>query len=225
MNFKRIGIDLAKNVFQLHGVNEKEETILKKKLKRHQFLHYLLTMVNANCIIAMEACSGSNHWGRRLESAGFTVRIIPAQYVKPYVKRNKNDANDAEAICEAASRPNMHFVPIKTIEQQDMQAIHRARSELVKQRTMKANQIRGLVSEYGIVAPKGLAQLKKHLPNWLEDASNELSTLFVSCYQREHDGERSYSWVKNKLQSADLVAKGKSPGPCGIKRLPQHCLA
>jgi len=178
MNFIRIGIDLAKNVFQLHGVNDKEETVLKKKLKRHQFLHYLLTKVNTSCIIAMEACSGSNHWGRKLESAGFTVRIIPAQYVKPYVKRNKNDANDAEAICEAASRPNMHFVPVKTIEQQDMQAIHRARSELVKQRTMKANQIRGLVTEYGIVAPKGLAQLKKHLPDWLEDASNELSTLF-----------------------------------------------
>ena len=178
MNFKRIGIDLAKNVFQLHGVNEKEETVLKKKLKRHQFLHYLLTKVNTNCVIAMEACSGSNHWGRKLESAGFIVRIIPAQYVKPYVKRNKNDANDAEAICEAASRPNMHFVPVKTIEQQDMQAIHRARSELVKQRTMKANQIRGLVSEYGVVAPKGLSQLKKVLPDWLEDPSNELSALF-----------------------------------------------
>lgn len=221
MNFIRIGIDLAKNVFQLHGVNDKEETILKKKLKRHQFLHYLLTKVNTSCIIAMEACSGSNHWGRKLESVGFTVRIIPAQYVKPYVKRNKNDANDAEAICEAASRPNMNFVPIKTIEQQDMQAIHRARSELVKQRTMKANQIRGLVSEYGVIAPKGLSQLKKALPNWLEDAGNELSSLFrellSDLYEHLKTLDKQVKYYEKQLkklasQSEDVCRLQTIPG-------------
>jgi len=178
MNFKRIGIDIAKNVFQLHGVNFKDETILKKKIKRQYFLHFLFTKVNKSCIIAMESCGGSNHWGRELTKAGFIVKLIPAQYVKPYVKRNKNDANDAEAIFEAASRPNMAFVPVKTIEQQDMQALHRVRSELVKQRTMKTNQIRGLATEYGIVAPKGIAQIKKAILDWLEEADNGLSTLF-----------------------------------------------
>ncbi len=177
MNIKRIGIDIAKNVFQLHGVNAKEETVLKKKLKRQQFLHFLMTKVNKDCLLAMESCGGSNHWGRELTKAGFTVKLIPAQYVKPYVKRNKNDANDAEAICEAVSRPNMQFVPVKTIEQQDMQAIHRVRSELVKQRTMKVNQIRGLTTEYGIIAAKGIAQIKKAIPDWLEE-DNGLSSLF-----------------------------------------------
>jgi len=178
MNIKRIGIDIAKNVFQLHGVNAKEETVLKKKLKRQQFLHFLITKVNQDCLLAMESCGGSNHWGRELTKAGFTVKLIPAQYVKPYVKRNKNDANDAEAICEAVSRPNMQFVPIKTIEQQDMQALHRVRSELVKQRTMKVNQIRGLATEYGIVAAKGITQIKKAIPGWLEESDNGLSALF-----------------------------------------------
>ncbi len=178
MKFKRIGIDIAKNVFQLHGVDENDEVIVKKKLSRQQFLRFLKTKVNPEALIAMESCSGSHHWGRELTQYGFDVHLIPAQYVKPYLKRNKNDANDAEAICEAASRPGMPKVPIKTIEQQDIQAMHRARSELVKQRTATANQIRGLVTEYGLVASQSLTALKKTIPQWLEDAENGLSELF-----------------------------------------------
>ena len=204
MNIKRIGIDIAKNVFQLHGVNAKDETVLKKKIKRQQFLHFLITKVNKDCLLAMESCGGSNHWGRELTKAGFTVKLIPAQYVKPYVKRNKNDANDAEAICEASSRPNMQFVPVKTIEQQDMQAIHRVRSELVKQRTMKVNQIRGLTTEYGIVAPKGIAQIKRAVPDWLEEVGNGLSMLFrevlSGLYQQLKKLDEQVKYYEKKIK-------------------------
>ncbi len=126
----------------------------------------------------MEACASSHHWARCLIGYGYQVKLIPPQFVIPYVKSNKNDANDAEAICEAMSRPNMRFVKVKTVEQQDIQAIHRVRSELISQRTAKINQIRGLVAEYGLVAPKQADSLRKALPLWLEDADNGLTPRF-----------------------------------------------
>jgi len=126
----------------------------------------------------MEACSGAHHWARELKSRGFEVKLIPPQYVKPYVKSQKNDATDAEAICEAMSRPGMRFVSIKTVEQQDIQAIHRVRSSVVGQRTAQGNQIRGLVAEYGLVAPQQLSALRKAIPDWLEDAENGLTDRF-----------------------------------------------
>lgn len=125
----------------------------------------------------MESCGGAHHWARRLQAHGFKVRLIAPQFLKPYVKSHKNDANDAEAICEAMSRPGMRFVSVKT-EQQDIQAVHRIRAELTKQRTAKANQIRGLVAEYGLVAPKEIVHLRRALPCWLEDAENGLSDRF-----------------------------------------------
>lgn len=128
----------------------------------------------------MEACGGAHHWARALQQYGFNVKLIAPQFVKPYVKSNKNDANDAEAICEAMSRPNMRFVTVKSIEQQDLQALHRVRSTLVQQRTAKANQIRGLVSEYGVVAPQQLHRLRAAIPVWLEDSENGL-TLHFRC--------------------------------------------
>ena len=112
----------------------------------------------------MEACASAHHWGRELQRRGFRVKLLAAQFVKPYVKSNKNDRVDAEAICEAMSRPGMRFVSVKTVKQQDIQAIHRIRSELVGERTAKVNQIRGLVGEYGIVAPRGIHQLRRALP-------------------------------------------------------------
>ena len=126
----------------------------------------------------MEACAGAHHWARLLQAKGFTVKLIAPQFVKPYVKSNKNDANDAEAICEAMSRPHMRFVAVKTVEQQDIQAVHRIRCGLLSQRTAKANQIRGLVAEYGLVAPQQLASLRAAIPSWLEDAENGLSARF-----------------------------------------------
>jgi transposase len=178
MKLSRVGIDLAKNVYQLHGVDRSGKTVWKRRLKRHQWLKVLLGRTEPGCVIGMEACGGAHHWARELQAHGYTVRLIPPQFVKPYVKSNKNDANDAEAICEAMSRPNMRFVAIKTVEQQDVQATHRARAECMAHRTAKGNQIRGLVSEYGLVAPQQSAALRAAIPCWLEDAENGLTSRF-----------------------------------------------
>ena len=173
MNIKRVGIDLAKQVFQVHGVDYQDKVVLRKQLRRNQLLSYFATL--PPCLIGMEACGGAHHWARELQKLGHTVKLIAPQFVKPYVKSNKNDANDAEAICEAVGRPTMRFVSVKTIAQQDLQAIHRIRSELVRQRTAKVNQIRGFLSEYGLVVGRQVATLRRALPELLEDAENGLS--------------------------------------------------
>ena len=178
MKIKRIGVDLAKNVFQLHGVDYTEQVVLRRRLKRENWFKVLLQKIEPGCEIGMEACTGAHHWGRLLEAKGYKVKLIAPQFVKPYVKSNKNDANDAEAICEAMSRPNMRFVQVKSVEQQDIQATHRIRSELIGQRTAKVNQIRGLVSEYGLVAPQQIQALRKAIPQWLENGDNGLTGRF-----------------------------------------------
>ena len=160
----RVGIDLAKNVFQLHGVDRYGKAVWRRRLTRDKWLNALLEKIEPGCEIGMEACSGAHYWARQLQAKGFTVKLIAPQFVKPYVKSNKNDANDAEAVCEAMSRPNMRFVAVKTVEQQDIQAAHRIRSELIGQRTAKGNQIRGLMAEYGLVAPIRLARLRSAVP-------------------------------------------------------------
>ncbi|MEO8166091.1 MAG: IS110 family transposase, partial [Betaproteobacteria bacterium] len=152
MKLIRVGVDLAKNVFQVHGVDRAEKPVWRRRLKRDHWLQVLLETVEPGCQIGMEACGGAHHWARKLQEQGFTVKLIAPQFVKPYVQSNKNDANDAEAICEAMSRPKMRFVAVKTVEQQDVQAVHRIRGGLIEQRTAKGNQIRGLVCEYGLVA-------------------------------------------------------------------------
>lgn len=178
MKLMRIGVDLAKNVFQVHGVDCHEKPIWRQRLQREHWLQTLLAKIEPGCEIGMESCGGAHHWARQLEARGYRVKLIAPQFVKPYIKSNKNDANDAEAICEAMSRPSMRFVSIKTVEQQDIQATHRIRSGLIEQRTAKANQIRGLVSEYGLVAPKELLSLRRAIPYWLEDAENGLTLRF-----------------------------------------------
>jgi len=180
MKIKRIGVDLAKNVFQLHGVDCKEQVVLQRRLKRASWLKALFSKAEPGCEIGMEACTGAHHWGRLLQSKGYKVKLIAPQFVKPYVKSNKNDANDAEAICEAMGRPSMRFVEVKSVEQQDIQAIHRIRSELITHRTAKGNQIRGLVSEYGLVAPQQMQALRMVIPQWLEDGDNGLTFRFRS---------------------------------------------
>ncbi len=180
MKLSRVGVDLAKNVYQLHGVDGHGKTVLKRRLKRHQWLDALLDKTDPGCEIGLEACASAHHWGRELQSRGYTVKLIPPQFVKPYVKSNKSDARDAEAICEAMSRPNMRFVTVKTVAQQDIQATHRIRAGLITQRTAKGNQIRGLVAEYGLVAPKHLSSLRAAIPCWLEDAENGLTDDFRS---------------------------------------------
>jgi transposase len=176
MKMTTVGIDLAKNVFQVHGVDARGKAILRKQLRRGQVTEFFATL--APCLIGMEACASAHHWGRTLERVGHTVRLMAPQFVKPYVKTNKNDVADAEAICEAVSRPNMRFVPIKTIEQQAILSVHRVRQGFVKARTTQANQIRGLLGEFGFVIPQGIWNVTKCVPALLEDASNELPVPF-----------------------------------------------
>lgn len=178
MKIIRVGVDLAKNVFQAHGVDRDEKPVWQRKLKRAEWIKILLEKIEPGCVIGMEACGGAHHWARLLQAQGYTVKLMAPQFVKPYVKSNKNDARDAEAICEAMSRPNMRFVSVKTVQQQDVQAIHRVRAGLMEQRIAKANQIRGLVSEYGLVAPIQVSHLRAAIPEWLEDAENGLTSRF-----------------------------------------------
>ena len=178
MKLIRVGVDLAKNVFQVHGVDRNEKPVWRGKLNRAEWLKVLLERVEPGCEIGMEACGGAHHWARALQAKGLTVRLIAPQFVKPYVKSNKNDANDAEAICEAMSRPNMRFVAVKTVEQQDTQAAHRVRAGLMEQRKAQANQVRGLAAEYGIVAPQEWLHLRRAIPCWLEEAETGLSSRF-----------------------------------------------
>lgn len=176
MKVTTLGIDLAKNVFQIHGVNENGKAVLKKQLRRDQMAEFFANL--EPCLIGMEACGSAHHWARKLQSFGHQVRLMAPQFVKPYVKTNKNDAADAEAICEGVARPNMRFVPIKNIEQQSVLALHRVRQGLVKSRTAQANQIRGLLAEFGLIIPQGIANIAKRVPELIEDASNELTGSF-----------------------------------------------
>jgi len=175
MDVTTIGIDLAKNVFQLHGADARGKMVFTKRLSRAQLLPFLAAM--RPCVIGIEACSGANYWARQFAELGHDVRQISPQFVKPYVKSNKNDYNDAQAICEAVSRPQMRFVPAKSIEQQDLQALHRVRVRLIRNRTALVNQTRGLLREYGVFLPVGIRRLRAQLPEVLEDAENELTAL------------------------------------------------
>ena len=173
---KVIGIDLAKNSFHVHGVNQAGHKVMSKKMSRQNLKTFMMNL--PPCLVGMEACGGAHYWARLLCSWGHQVKLIAPQFVKPFVKSNKNDAIDAEAICEAIQRPNMRFIAIKTTAQQDVLAIHRMRSLVVGQRTALVNQIRGLLQEFGIVIPKGRRHVNQYLPRILEDAENGLSGLF-----------------------------------------------
>ena len=176
MNITRIGIDLAKQVFQIHGVDRSGKVVVRKQLRRSQMLTYFSKLPAT--LIGMEACGSSHYWARELGKMGHDVRLMSPQFVKPYVKSGKNDANDAEAICEAVGRPNMRFVRVKSVEQQVMQAEHRIRARLIKARTALSNEIRGLLGEFGIVLPAALANLRRAIPELLEDAENGLLSEF-----------------------------------------------
>lgn len=171
-----VGIDLAKQVFQIHGIDEYGKVVIKKQLRRAQMAEFFVRL--PACLIGMEACGSAHHWARKLQAMGHTVRLMAPQYVKPYVKTNKNDAADAEAICEAVARPNMRFVPVKNIEQQSILALHRVRQGFVQARTAQANQIRGLLGEFGLVIPQGIGHIAQKVPELLEDASNDLPGAF-----------------------------------------------
>src|ERR1017187_7457494 len=175
MKITRVGLDIAKQVFQVHGVDERGKVAVRKQLARAKVLEFFVQM--PPCLIGIEACSSSHYWGREVTTLGHTVRLMAAQFVIPYRKRSKNDANDAEAICEAVGRPNMRFVAIKSEEQQSVLMVHRARSLVMTNRTAQVNQIRGLLGEFGLVVAKGVARLRAQLPQILEDAENSLPAL------------------------------------------------
>lgn len=197
-----MGIDLAKRSFQLHGLDGRGQLVAGKKLTRAKVKTYLANL--PPCRVAMEACGSAHYWARLFESYGHNVSLIAPQFVKPYVKSNKNDAVDAEAICEAAQRPNMRYVAVKSVEQQDIQALHRMRQLAVEQRTAQVNQIRGLLLEYGIDIPQGRASVRRNLPEILEDAENGLTMRFrealaVLYEELVHLDER-VGWYDKQLQ-------------------------
>jgi len=167
MQITTVGLDVAKQVFQVHGVDVYGKVIVRKQLRRKEVVAYFTKL--PPCEIGMEACSSSHYWARRLQSLGHTVKLMAPQFVRPYVKTNKTDARDAEAICEAVTRPSMRFVPIKTADQQAILALHRARQGFVKARTAQANQLRSLLAEFGIVVPQGIHVLLRQVPAIVSD--------------------------------------------------------
>lgn len=177
-----IGIDLGKNWFHLIGLDGRGATVLRRKLNRVQLAEYAATA--SPCIVVTESCPGSQYWGRVFTNAGHEVRILPAQFVKPYLKANKNDFNDAEAIAEAGGRASMRCVPLKTNEQLELQALHRVRRRFIIERTAVVNQMRALLLEHGIVIPLGRALFARRLPAIFEDAENGLSPRLVVLLHR-----------------------------------------
>lgn len=203
MNVTTIGIDLAKNVFQVHGVDERGKAVVRKQLRRSQFLEFFVNL--PPCLIGMEACAGAHFWARRLTEMGHTVKLMAPHFVKPYVKTNKNDAADAEAICEAVSRPTMRFVAIKNPDQQALLSLHRARQGFVIARTAQVNQIRGLLAEFGIVLPRGIHSVAKKVPEALEDGENGLPgisrELFARLFGHFRELDRQVKELEAQIQA------------------------
>jgi transposase len=219
MDVTTIGLDVAKQVFQVHGVDAHGKVVVRKQLRRKEVVAYFTNL--PLCEIGMEACSSSHYWARRLQGLGHTVKLMAPQFVRPYVKTNKNDARDAEAICEAVTRPTMRFVPIKTAEQQAMLALHRARQGFVKARTAQANQLRSLLAEFGIVVPQGIHVLLRQVPAIVSDDGNGLLEsvrhLFTRLFAHVKELDRQVTeleqqitrWHKSSEQSRKLE---KVPG-------------
>jgi transposase len=182
MKVTTIGIDVAKDVFGVHGIDDEGLVAFKKRLVRDRLLEFLSKL--PPCLVGIEACSSANYWARKIEQLGHRVRLMSPRFVKPYRKSDKNDANDAEAICEAVTRPSMRFVPIKSEAQQEVQALHRVREQLLKSRTALVNQVRGLLAEHGIIAPQGIARARRLLLEILADPNRHaLSGLFRETLQ------------------------------------------
>lgn len=185
MKVKAIGLDLAKSVFQVHGVDERERKLFNRQIKHAQLMEFFVKL--PPCIVAMEACSSAHYWARKLAALGHTVKLIAPQHVKPFVKTNKNDAADAEAICEAVLRPNMKFVAAKSPEQQAIGALQAIRDGAMKARNATGNRLRGLLMEFGVRIPKGVSYVSKHVPQVVEDASNELPAVLRVALFEEYE--------------------------------------
>ena len=222
MKITRIGMDTAKAVFQIFGVDGQDRKVVSRQLRRAQVVEFFKAL--EPCEVGLEACASSHYWARVLHELGHKVKLIAPQFVKPYVKGNKNDRNDAEAICEAMARSRMRFVPIKSVEQQDIQALHRIRSELVRQRTAKANQIRGLLAEYGVIVSTGISRLRCALPDLLAQTDNGLGPgfriLLVGLHQdlvyldeRIAQLERAMQQLASRYPAAQRLLQLRGIGP------------
>lgn len=219
-----LGVDLAKNSFQLYGSDRFGHRLFNKKVNRSQFFKEVSLMKkNKDFMIAMEACCGAHHVARRLRSLGIEAKLISAQFVKPYVKSHKTDSKDAEAIAEASRRPHMKFVGIKTVEHQDIQAIHRVREGLIKRRTSIANKIRCLLLERGIRIAQGIHNVRKSVPLVLESSNNELTFGFrdllsdlyselVHCFERVSKYDRQLSIIYNNNEDCRRIGKIRGVG-------------
>lgn len=185
MEIVRIGLDLAKTIFEVHGVDAQDKAVLRKTLRRDAVTQFFADL--PPCIVGMEACSGSHYWAKIFADLGHEVRLISPQFVTPYVKSNKNDRNDAEAICEAIGRPSMRFVPVKSAEQLEIQANHRIRQRLVSDRTRLVNQIRGLLAEHGLVVPRDISRIRRALSQIADGVDHMLGAMLVElvCDVRE----------------------------------------
>lgn len=206
-----LGIDLAKNIFQLHGADDRGKAVLKKKLNRQQLALFIVNL--PKCTVAMEACGGSHYWARKFQAMGHEVKLISPQFVKPFVKSNKNDAHDAEAIVEAAQRPNMRFVAVKSVEQQDALCLHRVRERLIRGRTALVNEIRGLLHEYGVVVPQGIKKLRSALPEILEQDDNQLSDLGRKLFSQLYLELCGFD-KRVEIYNAKIEAQSKSSEVC-----------
>jgi transposase len=212
-----IGLDLAKNIFQVHGATAQGKQVFNKPIKREKLAEFF--QLQPPCLVAMEACSSAHHWARLIRSMGHEVRLIAPQHVKAYVQGSKHDAADASAICEAATRPRMRFVAIKSIEQQAELSLHRARQGFVKSRTAQANQIRGLLAEYGLIVPQGISHITSRVPELIEDASNSLPGLFRILVDGliEH-----FKFLNDKITALEqqIRATGKAPVVRQLQTIP-----
>jgi transposase len=213
-NVTLLAIDLAKNVFQLHGTNVKGKTILKKKVNRDRLVEFIVSL--KPCNIYMDACGTANYWGRKFAECGHKVKLINPKYVKPYVKRNKNDANDAAGIAAAARDPDMRFCEVKTEGQQDIQSVHRIRSLLIQQRTALANQTRGLLAEYGIAIPQGVTHIRSELPMILGNNPNDMGGLILGCLMELYD---RFNYLDKKIDYYDKKIKELFKNNEACKRL------
>jgi len=214
MKVTLIGIDLAKSIFQVCGVNQAGKRIFNRQVRRAKLMELLIQHPDAT--IAMEACSGSNYWGRELQQRAFQVKLIPPQHVKPFVKGNKNDRNDAFAITEAARRPNLRYVEPRTLAQTDMIQVHRVLDRMVRQRTALINQIRGFLNEYGIVVNRGKEKLLAAMPDLLEDADNGLTSSSRALFQALYDDWRQMNEAINRIET---VLKGQAKADEAAQRL------
>ncbi|WP_345866605.1 IS110 family transposase [Shewanella algae] len=198
MKITTIGLDIAKLVFHAVAVNKAGKLVRKKMLKRKEVLGFFAKL--EPCLVAIEACGGAHYWNREITALGHQVKLIPPQYVIPYRQGNKNDYNDALAIAEAAQRPNMRFVPAKSIEQQDVQMLHRVRERLTQQTTALVNQVRGMLAEYGIVLAKGKTAFRSQLPDILEDGENALTAKGRAIF---HGLYNEFVELENRLKGCE----------------------